>query len=70
MLPFLADETVTFVRLERPSLDLVGIVLGALSGAGFLALLALALGVGLGIRLILRRRQEPAGRVELDLRNR
>jgi hypothetical protein len=65
----LAEQTVTFVRLEKPSLDMVGVVLGAFGAAGVLVLLALAIGVGLGVHLILRRRKPTPPRVELDLRN-
>jgi hypothetical protein len=55
-----ATPGITWVVVERPKLDLVGIVLGALGLAGFLAVLACALGVGLGIVLILRRRRHQA----------
>jgi hypothetical protein len=60
MIPSFLSATppnVTWVHVERPKLDLVGIVLGAFGLAGALALLALGLGVGLGAVLILRRRR-------------
>jgi hypothetical protein len=59
ILPYLSatPPNVTWVHVDRPKLDLVGLVLGAFGFAGALALLALALGVGLGVVLILRRRR-------------
>ena len=48
-----------FVRVERPTFDLVGVVLSSLSIAGLCAAMALALGVALGISIIVRRRRHP-----------
>ena len=47
-------ETITWVRVEKPVLDLVGIVLGSLGLAGLLAAGASLLGVLLGCLLIRR----------------
>jgi hypothetical protein len=48
-----------FVRVERPTFDLVGVVLNSLSIAGICAATALLLGVVLGVSAILRRRRHP-----------
>ena len=47
---------VTWVKVEQPRLDLVGLVLGALGIAGALAVAAMVLGVLVGGAFILRRR--------------
>jgi hypothetical protein len=47
-------QTITWVRVEKPVLDLVGIVLGSLSLAGLLAASASVLGLLLGCLLIRR----------------
>jgi hypothetical protein len=47
-------ETITWVRVEKPVLDLVGIVLGSLGLAGLLAAGASVLGLLLGCLLIRR----------------
>jgi hypothetical protein len=61
---------ITWVKIEHPKLDIVGLVLGAFSLAGALLLLALSLGILLGVTLILRaRRQQPwhhQTRLDLD----
>ena len=58
MTPLLiAETTVTWVRVDPPRFDLVGVVLGALGLAGALAIGALALGVTLGCAFIYRRRR-------------
>ncbi|HET8644552.1 MAG TPA: hypothetical protein VFO85_03630 [Vicinamibacteria bacterium] len=48
-----------FVKVERPTFDLVGVVLSSLSIAGLCAAGALALGLAWGVSLILRRRRHP-----------
>jgi ABC-type phosphate transport system permease subunit len=50
---------VTWIRVEKPTFDLVGLILGSLKLTGFVVLIALALGIGLGLALILRRRSRP-----------
>jgi hypothetical protein len=50
-------ETITWVKVEKPTFDLVGVVLGSLSLAGLLALGALTLGSMFGCLLIRRRRR-------------
>ena len=48
-----------FVRVERPTFDLVGVVLSSMGIAGICAATALVLGVALGVSVILRRRRNP-----------
>ncbi|MBI3932810.1 MAG: hypothetical protein HY317_05285 [Acidobacteria bacterium] len=63
-----ASETVTWVRVPPPTLDLVGVVLGAFSAAGVLAVSALVLGGTLGGALIYRsRRRMEAASTEAGL---
>jgi hypothetical protein len=61
---------ITWIKVEKPTLDLVGVVLGAFNLAGVLLLVALALGVVLGGALILARRRPlptPMDEVSLHL---
>ena len=58
---------VTWIHVDRPQLDLVGLILGALGLTGTLALLALALGVVLGVGLVLRSRNRPPAAPPLPL---
>ena len=55
--PFLAAPTVTWIKVEKPVFDLVGVVLYSLGLAGLCALIALALGSAFGIALIVRSRK-------------
>jgi hypothetical protein len=54
------QQNVTWVKVEPPTFDLVGVVLGALGFAGFCALVALFLGISFGVAIILRRQRVPA----------
>ena len=66
----LAVENITWVKVDRPVFDLVGVVLSSLGLAGICAGVALGLGTALGIGFILRRRREPrdfAERMSLHL---
>jgi hypothetical protein len=54
-----AAETVTWVNVPKPTLDLVGVVLYSLGLAGICALVALALGLALGVAFIVRARRHP-----------
>jgi hypothetical protein len=56
---------VTWIKVEKPTFDLVGVVLGSFKIAGFLLVLALVLGVVFGAALILTRRR-PAAAPPLD----
>lgn len=66
----LAAQTVTWIKVDKPSFDLVGVVLSSLGLAGICAAVALILGAGLGISFIVRGRRAPkprADRVSLHL---
>jgi hypothetical protein len=54
-------ETVTWIKVEKPVFDLVGVVLYSLGLAGLCAGIALALGIALGVSFIVRARRSPAG---------
>lgn len=54
---FQVDQVVTWIHVPKPTLDLVGIVLGAFAVAGLAAVLALVLGTGMGLLLIARNRR-------------
>ena len=57
---FQVDQVITWIHVPKPTLDLVGIVLGSLRLAGVAALLALGLGAAVGLALILRNRRRPS----------
>lgn len=48
---------VTWIKVEKPTFDLVGVVLGSFKIAGVLLVLALVLGIVFGAALILTRRR-------------
>jgi hypothetical protein len=54
---FRLDQVVTWIHVPKPTLDLVGIVLGALTVAALAAVLALVLGSATGLILISRNRR-------------
>lgn len=55
------QPAVTWIKVEKPSFDLVGVVLGSFRLAGTLLVLALALGLLLGGALLrARRRRGPS----------
>lgn len=61
-------EVVTWIKVEKPVFDLVGVVLGSFTAAGLLVAAALVLGTAAGVLLIRRRRhqtQSAATRLEL-----
>jgi hypothetical protein len=57
---FQADQAITWIHVPKPTLDLVGIVIGSLTLAGVAALLAMVLGSGVGLALIVRNRRRPS----------
>jgi hypothetical protein len=59
------EPAVTWIKVEKPVFDLVGVVLGSFQLAGILLLLAFVLGVVFGAFLILSRRR-PASVTPLD----
>ena len=66
----LAAPTVTWIKVDRPTFDLVGVVLSSLGLAGICAGIALLFGAVLGIGFIVRGRRAlgaPSHRVSLHL---
>ena len=59
------EPVVTWIKVEKPSFDLVGVVLGSFRLTGVLLLVALFLGVAIGASLIFARRR-PASSTPLD----
>ena len=55
---------VTWIKVEKPTFDLVGLVLGSFRMAGALILLALAIGIALGV--VLLRRHGRSGATSLE----
>jgi ABC-type spermidine/putrescine transport system permease subunit II len=51
------EPIVTWIKVEKPSFDLVGVVLGSFRLAGILLVLALVLGLLLGAALLRSRRR-------------
>lgn len=59
VLPLLA-ETVTWIKVQKPTFDLVGVVLSSFGIAGICAGVALVLGIALGIVFVRRTRERTA----------
>jgi hypothetical protein len=53
----LLEPAITWVKVEKPTFDLVGVVLGSFQLAGILLVAAFALGIFFGTSLILSRRR-------------
>ena len=53
-----AVETVTWIKVEKPVFDLVGVVLNSLGLAFICAGLSFALGIALGAYFVARRRRQ------------
>ena len=51
-------DPVTWVKVQKPTFDLVGVILSSLSLTGIMAAIACALGAAFGVLLIRRRRRE------------
>ena len=60
---------ITWIKVEKPSFDLVGVVLGSFKLAGVLLVVALVLGCVFGVAMIFRRRpaKPPLDQVSLHL---
>ena len=54
------EPAVTWIKVEKPTFDLVGVVLGSFQLAGILLVVALVLGIVFGTALILTRRRPSA----------
>jgi hypothetical protein len=59
-----SPTVVTWIKVEKPVFDLIGVVLSSLKLTGLVALAALALGTALGAALIRRRRRAGSGRAD------
>ena len=55
-----APGAVTWIKVDKPSLDIIGLILNSLAATGILVFCALALGALLGVSLIRRRRTRQA----------
>jgi hypothetical protein len=52
------EPAVTWIKVDKPTFDLVGVVLGSFRLTGALLLLALVLGLAIGTGLIISRRRK------------
>ena len=59
LLAVLATENITWIKVDRPVFDLVGVVLSSFGLAGICAAVALGLGTALGVTFIVRDRRTP-----------
>jgi len=57
-------ETITWIKVEKPTFDLIGVVLGSLALAGALAVMALLLGLVFALVLIRRDSHQPSAPLE------
>jgi hypothetical protein len=57
--PLLAAQSVTWIKVQKPTFDLVEVVLSSFALAGVCVLVALAGGAALGLGFILRARRVP-----------
>jgi len=57
--PLLAIPSITWIKVQKPTFDLVGVVLTSFALAGVCVLVALVLGGVLGLGFILRNRRRP-----------
>ena len=53
-----AAETVTWIKVEKPVFDLVGVVLNSLGLAFVCAAVSFTLGIALGVYFVARRRRQ------------
>jgi hypothetical protein len=60
LLAVLATENITWIKVDRPVFDVVGVVLSSFGLAGICAGVALGLGTALGACFIVRDRRAPA----------
>jgi ABC-type amino acid transport system permease subunit len=64
----LAAGPVTWIKADRPTFDLVGLIVGSIGLTLVLAVIALALGLLLGLAIIHRRRNEPGWAEQVSLK--
>ena len=60
----LQEPVITWIKVEKPTFDLVGVVLGSFKLAGALLVVALLLGVLGGVLFVLRRRRVASAPLE------
>ena len=60
----LLAQAVTWIKVEKPTFDLIGVVLGSFRLAGVLLLAALVLGLVFGAALIVARRRTSPVRLD------
>jgi ABC-type amino acid transport system permease subunit len=60
-----APPAVTWIKVDKPHLDIIGLILKSIGATVILALCALALGALLGVTLIRRRRRERQAHAQL-----
>lgn len=65
-----SEPAVTWIHVDKPKLDIVGLLLGSFALTGFLILTALTLGIVFGATLIYRRRAESDMHPQLDIQSR
>jgi hypothetical protein len=66
-------ETITWIKVEKPAFNLVGVILGALAATGVLVICSVVLGLLLGVLTIVRRQRQaspPDAIVRLNLSRR
>jgi len=67
----LQEPVITWIKVEKPTFDLVGVVLGSFKLAGAMLVVALLLGILGGVLFVLRRRRvtsaSPADALSLHL---
>jgi hypothetical protein len=61
-------ESVTWVKVERPSFDLAGVLISSLQITGGLLIVALVLGTVFGLTLVWRRRKQSSHLDPVSLR--
>jgi hypothetical protein len=66
-MPVAPGSSIIWVRIERPTFDLVGVLLSSLGITGICVGVALALGAAWGGYLILRERRRPHVPLTVDL---
>ena len=61
-------ESVTWIKVERPSFDLAGVLISSLQITGGLLIIALTLGTVFGLTLLWRRRKQGSSLEPVSLR--
>jgi len=64
----IAAAPVTWIKVDKPTFDLVGLLVGSIGLTLVLAAVALGLGLLLGLAIIHRRRNEPGWADQVSLK--